>query len=74
MMMRLGDSWLCSNDGCRAQISVQVSGRIDGVNPRCSCGFVMKKTYSSPTFRYLDFLREEDAALVEPASSQRKDK
>jgi len=63
MMMRLGDTWNCTNPGCQAKILVQAESRGDGINPRCSCGALMKKKYTSPVFRYLDFLREEEPVL-----------
>jgi hypothetical protein len=43
-----------------------VNGEIEGQNPRCACGNILKKSYSPPVFRYLDFLR-----FPEPAVAQR---
>jgi hypothetical protein len=55
MMMRYGKSWHCSNRSCNAVILVRAESRSEGVNPRCTCGSAMKKTYRSPVFPYLDF-------------------
>jgi hypothetical protein len=57
MMMRPGESWHCTNRLCDAEVLVRSESRPEGVNPRCSCGSPMKKKYTSPVFRYLDFLR-----------------
>jgi hypothetical protein len=65
MMMCLGESWHCTNGACRAEVSVQAPSQSDGVNPHCSCGSAMKKKYTSPVFRYLDFLQVEDEVLSE---------
>jgi hypothetical protein len=43
----------------------EVSGEIDGQNPRCACGGIMKKKYAAPSFSYLDFLR-----IDEPPAAQ----
>ena len=44
---------------------VEVSGEIEGQNPRCACGGLMKKKYNSPVYTYLDFLRHD-----QPSSSR----
>jgi hypothetical protein len=54
-MMRSGDTWHCTNVSCHAVILVQNESQGEGVNPRCTCGAPMKKKYTSPVFRYLDF-------------------
>jgi hypothetical protein len=59
MRMRLGESWHCTNGACRTEISVQSASQKDGANPRCSCGAAMKKKYTSPVLRCLDFLPVE---------------
>ena len=63
MMMRSGDTWHCTNVSCHAVVLVQTESQGEGVNPRCTCGAPMKKKYTSPAFRYLDFLRVEGAEL-----------
>lgn len=73
MMMRYGESWHCSNRSCNAVILVQAESRSEGVNPRCTCGSAMKKTYRSPVFRYLDFLQEETPALAEHSPYKAKE-
>jgi hypothetical protein len=42
---------------------VETSGELEGSNPRCSCG-IMKKDYSPPVFRYLEFLRVPESAAA----------
>jgi hypothetical protein len=56
MVMKSGERWHCTNAACRCSILVENSGEIEGENPLCACGSVMKKVYSSPVFQYLDFL------------------
>ena len=57
MTMKSGERWTCSNPACQCTVLVESSGAIDGSNPQCACCSVMKKVYSPPVFRYLDFLR-----------------
>jgi hypothetical protein len=37
------------NDACGGEIMVLASSELEGENPRCSCGSVMKKPYHRPT-------------------------
>jgi len=73
MMMRPADSWHCTNGACKAEILVQIASQLDGVNPRCRCGSAMKKKYSSPVFRYLDFLQVDDETVGEPVPCHQKE-
>ena len=73
MRMRLGESWHCTNGACRAAVSVHAPSQCDGGNPRCSCGSAMKKKYTRPVFRYLNFLQVEDEVLSEQISCHRKE-
>jgi hypothetical protein len=57
MNMKSGERWHCVNPACHCSILVETSAEIEGSNPRCVCGSVMKKEYSPPVFRYLEFLR-----------------
>jgi hypothetical protein len=66
MLMKSGESWHCTNPACCLEITVG-SASIEGTNPRCACGGIMKKKYTSPVFRYLDFLRLEEPVVFEPA-------
>jgi hypothetical protein len=59
MLMKVRERWHCSNLECGCQIVVEISGEIEGLNPRCACGSIMKKKYPSPVFTYLDFLRTD---------------
>ncbi|HKT46592.1 MAG TPA: hypothetical protein VJP87_03635 [Candidatus Acidoferrales bacterium] len=58
MRMNPGEHWHCSNIACRAELVVYRSST-DGSNPRCACGSVMKREYTPPVFRYLEFLHLE---------------
>ena len=73
MMMRPGDSWHCTNSACKAEFLVQIASQLDGDNPRCTCGSTMKKKYSSPVFRYLDFLQVEDENVAEHVPCHQKE-
>ena len=56
MVMHPGERWLCTNRNCGCAILVESGSSLDGHNPRCSCGSVMKKEFKSPVLSYLDFL------------------
>lgn len=64
MKTRSGDTWHCTNVVCHAAIQVHTDSDAEAVTPRCSCGAPMKKKYTSPVFRYLDFLRVEEPLLT----------
>ncbi len=72
MVMKSGDHWRCVNPACQCSVLVEVSGAREGQSPRCACGGLMKKDYSPPVFRYLDFLRFPDAAPVPVPQDSRK--
>ena len=57
--------WHCTNPDCHV-LPGQSPQAPSGVAPRCACGAMLKKHYSSPVFRYLDFLRPDD----QPALAQ----
>lgn len=59
MVMKSGEQWRCTNSACHCEVVVQSTSDVQGTNPRCVCGFPMKKTYSRPRFHYLDFLQIE---------------
>jgi hypothetical protein len=65
MVMKSGERWHCVNPACGCAVLVESNAAIEGQNPRCTCGSVMKKGYSPPVFRYLDFLRFPEPALVD---------
>ena len=67
MIMKPGERWHCTNGACHVEVVVDSRESIEGTNPRCACGAEMKKEYSSPVFRYLDFLHLEEARLPEDA-------
>ena len=70
MVMKSGERWHCLNPACGCVVVVESSGQIDGQNPRCSCGGILKKDYSPPVFRYLDFLRAQEPALLQREPSR----
>jgi hypothetical protein len=70
MLMKSGEHWHCSNPACRCAILVETSGELEGQNPRCACGSVMKKNYSPPVFSYLDFLRQPEPAAARRDTSE----
>lgn len=64
MVMKSGERWHCVNPVCGCAVVVEANGEIDGQNPRCTCGSAMKKDYSPPVFRYLDFLKLPEPSLA----------
>jgi len=70
MLMKSGERWHCMNPACNCVVLVEANGEVEGQNPRCACGSVMKKAYSPPVFRYLDFLRSSEPALVNPIARE----
>jgi hypothetical protein len=62
MLMKARERWHCANLDCGCQVVVEVGGEIEGQNPRCACGGLMKKKYNSPVYTYLDFLRADQPA------------
>lgn len=63
MLMKAGERWHCTNPACRCEVLVESRGKIEGRNPVCVCGSVIKKKYSSPVLSYLDFLHGEEAVF-----------
>jgi hypothetical protein len=70
MMMKTGEHWHCTNPSCRCEILVQSNSEIEGSNPRCVCGALMKKQYVPPSLTYLEFLQIE-YPLSTPESSRK---
>jgi hypothetical protein len=70
MVMKSGERWHCVNPACGCVVLVESNGQIEGQNPRCACGSMMKKGYRSPVFRYLDFLRDPEPAFVHQDSPE----
>ena len=64
MRMKTEDRWHCTNPACGCEVLVETGAVLNGENPRCCCGGVMKKKYASPVLTYLDFLHLEDAPEV----------
>ncbi|MGA2427838.1 MAG: hypothetical protein ABSH13_04985 [Candidatus Acidiferrum sp.] len=68
MLMKARERWHCMNPACGCQVIVEIGGEIEGRNPRCACGEIMKKKYTSPAAAYLHFLRIEEPAGVHSGS------
>jgi hypothetical protein len=64
MVMKSGERWHCSNAACGCSVLVETTGEIEGRNPRCACGGVLKKDFSPPVFRPLDFLQFSEPELA----------
>jgi len=65
----LGQRWHCMNPACRKEKVVE-SNEVLVSHPRCSCGAPMKKQYSPPTLRYLDFLRLDEPWFAGPVAQK----
>jgi hypothetical protein len=63
MLMKAREHWHCQNPACGCQVVVEI-GKLEGQNPRCACGEIMDKKYTSHASAYLDFLRVEESAGV----------
>ena len=61
-----GEHWHCMNAACGKEVVLDLSAEMD-TPPHCSCGAVMKKQYSPPVFRYLDFLYLEETIFADRA-------
>jgi hypothetical protein len=70
MLMKARERWHCTNLACGCQVVVEISGEVEGLNPRCACGGIMKKKYTSAVFTYLDFLRVEESLAVPQSSHE----
>ena len=70
MVMKSGECWHCINPVCGCVVVVEADGEIEGQNPRCACGSAMKKDYSAPVFRYLDFLKFPEPELTNQDSDK----
>jgi hypothetical protein len=64
MVMKSGERWHCVNPACGCVALVESNAEIEGQNPRCACGSIMKKGYTPPVFRYLDFLRDPEPTSI----------
>jgi hypothetical protein len=71
MLMKARERWHCSNVSCGCQVVVEISGEVEEQNPRCACGGLMRKKYTSPVFTYLDFLRVEEQPATVRASREK---
>lgn len=70
MVMKAGERWQCMNAACQCAVVVETTGRVEGENPRCVCGSILKKQYTPPVFQYLDFLRFPEELSPAKASAE----
>ena len=56
-----GERWHCVNAACRKEVVVDPKEVPTNGNPRCSCGTEMKRDYTPPVFRYLEFLHLDES-------------
>lgn len=70
MVMKSGEQWHCTNPVCGCMVLVKTNSEVEGENPRCSCGGLMKKDYSPPVFHYLDFLYLDRPAVSRQLSGK----
>lgn len=70
MLMKKGERWRCTSAACQCAVLVECNGQIEGSNPRCACGGIMKKNYTPPSFTYLEFLRIEDPVAAHKGSRE----
>ena len=63
MTMNVGRRYRCQNPDCRCEVVVIEASKEATLNPRCCCGGEMKKPYTKPTFRLLEF-KPEGFAVV----------
>jgi hypothetical protein len=63
MRLQKGQRWECESRYCGCEIQVLVSSQVEeGMNPRCSCGSMMKKVHVAP----------EAKAVLEAPTANRK--
>ena len=60
MFIQSGNLWHCTNPACRSELSVGATCGVEVDRVYCPCGSLMKKFYTRPVFRYLDFLGDRD--------------
>jgi hypothetical protein len=70
MLEKAIESWQCGNPACRSEVLVEANVEVQRTYPRCSCGGAMKKHYSPPALKYLDFLYLHELILASPLSGE----
>lgn len=68
MIVNFGEQSHCTNPACHCDVLVPSKNTIEGSNPPCVCRAPVKKTYPSPNFAYLEFLRVADPVAVREGS------
>ena len=69
MIMRKGERWICSNPECRCEVEVVIASQSADGNPKCCCGWRMKKPYRAPSFRQIGNQDELKVVLEKFSSS-----
>jgi hypothetical protein len=55
MRLQKGQRWQCESHYCGSEIQVLASSEVEcGINPRCSCGSMMKKIQVAPQVKPCD--------------------
>jgi len=70
MLLKTGERWHCLNAACNCEFVVATGVKVDGQNPRCACGALMKKKYISPAVTYLEFLQLEEPVVPGARSNE----
>jgi len=65
------ERWHCMSAACREGKLIAHSAATTENRPRCLCGSEMKKAYTPPVFRYLEFLQLDQLSFAE--QTPRKD-
>jgi hypothetical protein len=55
MTMDKGQRYRCQDANCRLEVVVIEPSKEAVLNPRCCCGGEMKRRYTKPRFKRLDF-------------------
>jgi len=67
--LQKGQRWKCEYRYCGCEIEILASSEVEcGINPRCSCGGVMKKIYLTPEVKPGEALAAETTVRRKAAS------
>jgi hypothetical protein len=70
MLGKAVERWQCGNPACRSEVLVEANVEVRRTYPRCSCGGALKKNYSPPALRNLDFLYLHELILANTLSGE----
>jgi hypothetical protein len=69
MLMKARERWNCMNPARGCQVVVEIGGEVEGCDPRCACGEIMKKKYTSPTLHTCTFFVSKNPPRHKPNST-----